>query len=396
MNSLDLPGKQVILGAVVCIMLGALVEGVVGDNRPDARVAARRRAQRCAEDTITRKLEHGHQISVALQEKHGDECLRRCLENVCGEHDCRTIFPWGFWKHFIEDDMGRVNSNRQRKHSFRCFCLYAERMQLGGATITSWLDGQRPGSKRRRGDQVYNHHKSQGLGVALLQFFVDEMQVLRSRSDSSMLVEKARELRAELIEKGWAEEDLPKMDGQHGKEFLFRWRREYGIVMKSCGMQLKVLWSKVKSRCLTHLTNIWRVRTLWELVHPRSVLKFVSADQKPSWFNNSGHLGTWGRRGEAAPSVKENFAKCHERYTILTVVNSSCDYGSEAEPDPPHVFVLFKGKKNGRILNDIKERMNLPEWVHVQVQEAGSYREEDVIEASQTGSIYPFLGVAER
>ena len=40
--------------------------------------------------------------------------------------------------------------------------------------------------------------------------------------------------------------------------------------------------------------------------------------------------------------------------------------------------------------------MNLPEWVHVQVQEAGSYREEDVIEASQTGSIYPFLGVAER
>ena len=45
MNSLDLPGKQVILGAVVCIMLGALVEGVVGDNRPDARVAARRRFQ---------------------------------------------------------------------------------------------------------------------------------------------------------------------------------------------------------------------------------------------------------------------------------------------------------------------------------------------------------------
>ena len=71
----------------------------------------------------------------------------------------------------------------------------------------------------------------------------------------------------------------------------------------------------------------------------------TGADQKPSWFNNSGHTGTYGVVGEKAPSVRENFAKTRERYTILTVVPSWCNYGLDTDAAPPHVFVLFKGKK---------------------------------------------------
>ena len=40
---------------------------------------------------------------------------------------------------------------------------------------------------------------------------------------------------------------------------------------------------------------------------------------KPSYFNNAGSTGTWGRRGRPV-SVRERFAATRERYTILTGV----------------------------------------------------------------------------
>lgn len=108
---------------------------------------------------------------------------------------------------------------------------------------------------------------------------------------------------------------------------------------------------------------------------------FVSADQKPSWFNNTAHTGTYAKKGQKTKSVWENFAKSRERYTILTVVNSNTDYDNTGVGQPPHVFILFKGKKNGRIISEVKELYDFPPWLHVQVQVCGSYREEDVIDA---------------
>ena len=87
-------------------------------------------------------------------------------------------------------------------------------------------------------------------------------------------------------------------------------------------------------------------------------------------------------KGQKAPSVHEHFAKARERYTILTTVTSWAQY-EPADPsgDPPPVFVLFKGKKNGRICQDINRRANMPPWLRVQVQECGSYRETDMVDA---------------
>jgi hypothetical protein len=45
------------------------------------------------------------------------------------------------------------------------------------------------------------------------------------------------------------------------------------------------------------------------------------------------------------------------------------------------VAVLFKGKPGGRILNDLTANYDLPEWMRVQIQENGSYRSGDVVEA---------------
>lgn len=109
-------------------------------------------------------------------------------------------------------------------------------------------------------------------------------------------------------------------------------------------------------------------------------MEFLSADQKPSLFNNTGHLGTYAEKGKQAGRVWENFAQMRQRYTILTVVDSSTTFSPLGDSDPPHVFVLFKGKKGGTIDNYM-QTLNLPSWMHIQVQENGSYREDDVIDA---------------
>ena len=293
-----------------------------------------------------------------------------------------TVFRMVCFKYFVEQELNLVYSNRNRLHCLRCFALHIDRSSLGGSTWGSMRDGMRRDAKRRKGAE-HNASKARGLGWALLQYFIDEVQVLRSRADSCLLLDKARGLRQSLLDQGWASEDLPKLDGGAGASWLYRWRLEYGLSIQATGMQLKVLWSKVKSRVRTHLTNLFRLQYVWNKVHPGVSMHFLSLDQKPSWFNNSGHTGNYKQKGRKPQSVRENFAKTRERYTILTCVDSSSSYTpNSADRHPPHVFIMFKGRKHhGRLLQDLRGKLDLPPWLHLQVQECGSYREEDMLEA---------------
>ena len=80
----------------------------------------------------------------------------------------------------------------------------------------------------------------------------------------------------------------------------------------------------------------------------RKAREFLSADQKPSLFNNTGHLGTYAEKGKQVGRAEENFAAMRQRHTISTVVDSSTTFSSTGDGDPPHVFVLFKGTKGGK------------------------------------------------
>ena len=149
----------------------------------------------------------------------------------------------------------------------------------------------------------------------LLQFFVDEVQNMRNRADSLLLLSHARDLRAHLVAKGEPLENLPKLQGRAGVSWFYRWRKEWGIVKKVVGMKLKVSWRKIVRRVRVLLGNITRVRALWDLVHPGKPMRWLSLDQKPSWFNNAGHTGTYAQKG-SQPTVKEDFHATRERYTI--------------------------------------------------------------------------------
>ena len=217
-----------------------------------------------------------------------------------------------------------------------------------------------------------------GLSSSLLQFFVDEVARLNCRADACLLMNRARELRAELVHAGWNEKELPKLVGPAGAAWLYRWRKLYGISKQVTGMKLKVSWKKIRHRVKVHLTNLFRLRAFWDLCHPDKPMRFLSVDQKPSWFNNAGHTGTYAKKGGAQPTVRENFNATRQRYTILTSVPS---WGHDDSNVPPKVALLFKGKPGGSIQDKFDRSLLINEWTKVQVQENGSYRSPDVVEA---------------
>ena len=107
-------------------------------------------------------------------------------------------------------------------------------------------------------------------------------------------------------------------------------------------------------------------------------MRFISVDQKPSLFNNAGLTGTFARKGGSQPSVRENFAHTRQRYTILKSVPS----WGHTDPDvPPKIALLFKAQPEGIVIRTLRACAHLEPWMKVQVQERGSYRSGDVVEA---------------
>ena len=133
-------------------------------------------------------------------------------------------------------------------------------------------------------------------------------------------------------------------------------------------------------------------------------MQWFSMDQKPSYFNNAAATGTFGRKGQPV-TVREKFAATRERYTINTTVQTYTyeglaattveneapvlidsddeEPGSQpppAKPKMPKFAIMFKGAKDGKIIKDLRAA-DRPDFLLIQVQEYGSYRSEDVVEA---------------
>jgi hypothetical protein len=107
-------------------------------------------------------------------------------------------------------------------------------------------------------------------------------------------------------------------------------------------------------------------------------MRFLSVDQTPYWLNNAGHTGIFAKKGCAAPSVRESFVNTRQRYSILTSVPS---WGHDDIDNPPKVAVLFKASPGGVLIRRLKESVVDEPWMKVQVQENGSYRSVDMVEA---------------
>ena len=341
------------------------------------------------------KIDHGERIVAMLARLYGGTWTENFLKEVAvrqtgsqpGLHDTDgPPVPRGFWPRYISSEMGQVYSDRVKMRLRRSLVLYARR-KYKGADTRAGLRGMRSGASKRSSGSAENATKALGLHFMLLQFFVDCVQKLRCRTDSLMLMDKARQLRRDLLHDfsgRWAESDLPKLIGNAGAKWFGRWRQRYSISKKVIGMKLKVAWRKIKKRVVVLLTNFFRLRFFWQICHGDAPMRWLSIDQKPSWFNNAGHTGTFGRKGGEAPTVRENFQQTRERYTILTSVPSGWpmdDQSGWGEPQTPKVAILFKGQPRGTIWKRLNAMKGKKRWMKIQTQEEGSYRSKDVVEA---------------
>ena len=228
--------------------------------------------------------------------------------------------------------------------------------------------------RRRKDDNAHDTRRRDGewIGFELLQWFVDEIEAIKGRADSRLMMDHARWLRSQLVASGVQDALLPKIN----KSWLFRWRRFFGISIRRGTTTFQVSWYKVVTRVRVMLGNMFRLRRLWALCHPGVPMRWLSADQKPSWMNNAGRRPMYARKGSRAVGAKENHAATRNRYTILTFVPSWASAG----PEPPPVAVLFKAAGGGARL---ARELEVPPWMKLQFQEKGSYRADDVVEAIQ-------------
>ena len=147
--------------------------------------------------------------------------------------------------------------------------------------------GERKGTSCRSSGGAYNALKGAGgLWHALLQWFVDTLGKVKARSDSNMLLDKAREMKKWLIEEeGIPARSLPKLEpNKTGYAWLHRWRHFYNISKRYHWNRLKVSWKKIKARCYVHLTNIFRLA----IAHPVTEIRGVPSRMEPPGFRWSG------------------------------------------------------------------------------------------------------------
>ena len=382
--------------AIVSMSFAALL-----DQRPSTteRPRPRRTTQRQHRHTsldVDAKLELGERVQQSLKALLGEEQASLVAREAssCEPIDAddpiyadnsgsqptaaseRTRLPYGFWKRFVEEELCLEYTTHKRLQMYRAWVRYVKARQSGGKTRVAMRGDCKRGCSRTGGGAL-NAQKATGLGFMLLQFFVDQVQQWHCRADSSLLLARARELHEQLLREHWRESELPKLIGNAGKAWLWRWRKQYDIVKNVLGMKLKVSWAKVIRRVRVLLMNIFRLRAFWELLFPGRTMRWISLDQKPSWFNNAGHTGAYARKG-SQPTVRENFNATRQRYSILTSVPS---WGHGNPDAPPKVAVLFKGKPGGTIRTSIDADFQCPSWMMIQVQERGSYRSEDVVAA---------------
>ena len=213
----------------------------------------------------------------------------------------------------------------------RSFQEFVVRTAVGAVTRVALRGNRKRGSYRGSGGRD-NSKKCPELGFHLLQYFVDRIQNLYSRTDSMAMLKQARQLREFLVQDGYPEYRLPKLVGNAGSQWFRRWRIDCGINYKISGMELKVSWEKIVRQVKVLFTNMFRIRHFWEYCHPGKPMRWFSLDQKPSWFNNVGHRGTLAKKGGPPPGIKENFNQTRVRYTILTSVRS---WGNEDPKQTP-------------------------------------------------------------
>ena len=247
----------------------------LGAPSQEALIPARQKARvgRNQPQSLDSQLTRGEQVYHFLEASYGEDYAweyamvkyPRRKGPVSERSETREDdLPRGFWKDYVQDVLRLEYSNAQKMRASRALHVYLDRMGSQPKMTRIALRGERKGTSCRSSGGAYNALKGAGgLWHALLQWFVDEIASIKLRADSSMLLEKAREMRDFLIDAhGYSADQLPKLEPSNtGYKWVKRWRLFHNISKRHHWNRLKVSWLKLKKRIRTNLTNIFRLTT---------------------------------------------------------------------------------------------------------------------------------------
>ena len=110
--------------------------------------------------------------------------------------------------------------------------VYAEWLHhgAGGRCTRAGAGAETRDQRKRRPDDAAAPRRRGGewISFELLQWFVDEVEAIKSRSDSRLLLDQARWLKSRLVEMSTLDAHLPKIT----KCWLYRWRKEHSISIR--------------------------------------------------------------------------------------------------------------------------------------------------------------------
>ena len=294
------------------------------------------------------------------------------LEKAVQEENIR--FPREFWKGFFRNIVKRQPSDAGNKMFKKAFRFYLHSLKRGAVTVTGEMGGMRRKQKRNYGGEL-NALKCPELGQLLYTFFIDCVQSLRCRVDGNFLMREALFLKQRFVELGHEPTELPQLGGGSWKSWFFRWRDRFDVHFMKAVKHLKISWKKVKTRVRVFLKNVFVLRFLWKKCFGDTPMRWISWDQMPAWFNNTALDGSYAPRGHT-PTIREIACHSRQRFSLCTCVDSAT---KPDDTDPPPLGLLFKAAPFGVIWKELSGDPNTPKWMHVQTQEAGSYRSSDMV-----------------
>ena len=180
---------------------------------------------------VDEQVSLGTRFYTHLQHEVG---VQRAKEILISRRDGqeRIRMPRGMYEGFCKHGWNLESTKVRHKVLERVFTVLALRMTFGSTPLA--LRGTDQGMRRRKKRWTPQNCKAHGLSFMLLEFFIDEVQQLYCRADSTMLMNRARELKADLLNSGhFTAGELPKLTGSAGKSWFRRWRKQYRIVTKN-------------------------------------------------------------------------------------------------------------------------------------------------------------------
>ena len=229
--------------------------------------------------------------------------------------------------------------------------------------------GEKKANQKRSQESSLNKRKCPELAQLLYAWLIDGPQTYRAGFDRFFLRRQRRCLAQHLPDIGYSPQDMPKWPGTDWYQWFRKWRQRFGVSIRTplspakCKLQhRKVSLDELKERTRVYLNNMFALRYYYRRAYFPEVppMRGISWDQKTAWFNN-----TCGDRAYApigyTPQMRELGAHGKQRFTMCTCVDSAAS-------------------NKGAVWRELTALPDIPAWMHLQTQEKGSYRAEDMLE----------------